>query len=90
MHKLLGGIPVKFTGTATDNKKGKSKVITGTATPSTHDKGSVTFSVQTDNGLMAFNTSYHFGKRGRLLFYGTLGNRSCRRRCRFFEVRCRV
>jgi hypothetical protein len=62
MHKLLGGIPVKFTGKASNNKNGKPKVITGNATPLTNDKGSVTFSVETDNGPMIFKTSYHVGE----------------------------
>jgi len=53
---------VKFTGKATNNKGGKTKVITGKATPSDKDKGSLTFSLQTDNGRMAFNTSYHFAE----------------------------
>jgi hypothetical protein len=62
VRKLQDGIPVKFTGIASDNKKGRPKVITGTATPINRDKGSVTFSIQTDNGLMVFNTTYHFEK----------------------------
>ncbi len=62
VQKLLEGIAVKFTGKATNTKKGKPKVITGNATPSTHEKGSLTFSVETDNGLMVFKTSYHVGE----------------------------
>jgi hypothetical protein len=62
MQKLLGGTAVAFTGKASNNKQGKPKVITGKITPITKTQGSVTFSVVTDNGLMIFNTSYHFGE----------------------------
>ena len=62
LRKLMGGIPVKFIGKATDDKKGKPKIIIGNATPSANNHGSVTFSIVTDNGLMVFNTSYHIGE----------------------------
>ena len=62
VQKLLGGIPIKFTGKATDNKNSKPKVIIGNVTPSANDRGNVTFTIVTDNGLMVFNTSYHFGE----------------------------
>ena len=62
VRKLTEGTEVKFTGKATNNKNGKLKVITGTATPSDKDKGSLTFSLETDNGPMIFKTSYHFAK----------------------------
>ncbi len=58
--KLKGGQPVKFTGTATNAKNGKVKVVTGRATPSDKDEGSVTFSVQTENGQMEFETTYQW------------------------------
>ena len=51
-----------FTGKARSNKTGKLKVITGTATPSEKDKGSLIFSLETDNGPMVFKTFYHFAK----------------------------
>jgi hypothetical protein len=61
MHKILTGTATAFTGKATNNKHGAPKVITGKMTPSMKNQGDVTFSVQTDNGPMVFNTSYHFG-----------------------------
>ena len=62
MQKLLGGTTVAFTGKASNNKQGKPKVITGKITPATKTQGNVTFSVETDNGPMVFNTSYHFAE----------------------------
>jgi hypothetical protein len=62
MQKLLGGTAVGFTGKASNNKQGKPKVITGKISPATKTQGTVTFSVQTDNGPMVFNTAYHFGQ----------------------------
>ena len=62
VRKFAEGAEVKFTGKATNNKGAKPKGITGKATPSDKDKGSVTFSLQTDNGRMTFKTSYHFAK----------------------------
>jgi len=61
-RKFAEGSEVKFTGKARNNKNGKLKVITGTATPSDKDKGSLTFSIETDNGQMTFTTSYYFAK----------------------------
>ena|SRR5579862_5678809 len=62
IQKLSKGIAMEFAGKATNNKNGAQKVITGKATPSTKDQGIATFSIVTDNGLMVFNTSYHFGE----------------------------
>ena len=59
-EKLAAGNPVEFTGKATNTGNGKVKAITGKITPANKDCGAVTFSVSTDNGLMVFNTSYHF------------------------------
>jgi len=56
------GTEVKFTGKATNNKGAKAKVISGKATPSDKDKGSLIFSLETDNGRMTFKTSYHFAE----------------------------
>ncbi|HZJ15248.1 MAG TPA: hypothetical protein VFD27_09375 [Chthoniobacteraceae bacterium] len=61
-RKFAEGNEVTFTGTATNNKGGKTKLIIGKATPSDKDKGSVTFYVETDNGRMTFKTSYRFAK----------------------------
>lgn len=60
VEKLLAGTALEFTGKATNDKNGKSKAIVGKITPSAKDHGKVTFSVQTDNGPMIFNTTYHF------------------------------
>ncbi|MEA3186956.1 MAG: hypothetical protein QOD99_786 [Chthoniobacter sp.] len=62
VHKLLEGVAVKFAGTATSSKEGEVKVVVGKATPSTKLRGSVTFSIVTENGPMVFNTDYHFGE----------------------------
>jgi hypothetical protein len=62
VRKLLGGVAVKFIGKAANNKSGKPKVIIGKATPSSKDRGRVTFSIVTENGTMVFDTSYHFGE----------------------------
>lgn len=64
VRKFAEGNEVKFTGKAKNNKNGKLKVITGTATPSDKDKdkGSLTFSIETDNGQMTFTTLYYFAK----------------------------
>ena len=62
MRKLLGGTAVPFTGKASNNKQGKPKAITVTITPTTRTQGNVTFSVETDNGPMVFNNTYHFGE----------------------------
>jgi hypothetical protein len=62
VRTFMEGNPVKFTGKARNNKNGKVKVINGTATPADKDKGSLTFSIETDNGPMTFTTSYHLAK----------------------------
>ena len=62
VRKFAEGTEMKFTGKATNNKGAKDKVITGKATPSDKDKGSLIFSLETDNGRMTFKTSYHFAK----------------------------
>jgi len=58
-RRLVEGMAVEFTGVATNQKNGKIKVVTGKITPSTNDRGQVTFSVATDNGELVFNTCYH-------------------------------
>jgi hypothetical protein len=60
MRKLQGGSATDFTGKVI-SANGKTRVVTGRITPSTRDRGTVTFSVITENGKMVFNTSYHFG-----------------------------
>jgi hypothetical protein len=61
-RKFTEGTEVKFAGKATNNKGAKDKIITGKAKPSDEDKGSLIFSLETDNGRMTFKTSYHFAK----------------------------
>jgi hypothetical protein len=59
-QRLAQGSAVEFKGVATNKKNGKRKIITGKITPITSDRGRVTFSVETENGQMVFNTLYHF------------------------------
>jgi hypothetical protein len=61
VRKLQAGTAINFTGKAVTRKDGKNHVVLGKATPSSGDRGSVTFSIITDNGKMVFNSSYHFG-----------------------------
>ena len=61
VRKLQVGTAIDFTGKAVARKNGKTHVVLGKATPSSGERGSVTFSIITDNGKMVFNTSYHFG-----------------------------
>lgn len=62
VRQMANGESVKFTGKAT-NAKGNVKVVTGKTTAAANDRGAVSFSVETDNGPMVFNTSYHLIKR---------------------------
>ena len=61
IRKLQMGIPINFTGKAVTHKDGRTHVVLGRATPSSGDRGSVTFSIVTDDAKIVFNTSYHFG-----------------------------
>ena len=60
LRKLQAGKAINFTGKAVTRKDGKTHVVLGKATPLSGDRGSVTFSIITENGKMVFNTSYHF------------------------------
>jgi hypothetical protein len=60
VRKLQAGTAIDFTGKAVTRKDGKTHVVLGKATPPSGDRGSVTFSIITENGKMVFNTSYHF------------------------------
>lgn len=62
VQKLAEGIAVDFKGKATNTKNGRPKAIIGKITPSDKVKGTVIFSVETDNGQMVFKTSYHFAE----------------------------
>jgi len=60
VRKLLAGTPINFTGKAVTHKDGRTHIVLGRATPSSGDRGSVTFSIITDDAKIVFNTSYHF------------------------------
>ena len=60
VRKLQAGIPMNFTGKAVTHKDGRTHTVLGRATPSSGDRGSVTFSIVTDHAKIVFNTSYHF------------------------------
>ena len=62
VRKLQAGTAINFTGQAVTHKDGRTHIVLGRATPSSRDRGSVTFSIITDNAKIVFNTSYHFGK----------------------------
>jgi hypothetical protein len=61
VRKLQAGTAINFRGKAVTRKDGKTHTVLGKATPSSGDRGSVVFSILTDNGTMVFDTSYHFG-----------------------------
>src|ERR1043166_5873086 len=60
VRKLQAGKAINFTGKAVTHADGRTHIILGRATPSSIDRGTVTFSIITDDGKMVFNTSYHF------------------------------
>jgi hypothetical protein len=60
VRKLQAGTAINFTGKAVTHKDGRTHIVLGRATPSSADRGSVTFSIVTDDGRMVFNASYHF------------------------------
>ena len=61
VRKLHAGTAINFTGQAVTHKDGRTHIVLGRATPSSGDRGSVTFSIITDDAKIVFNTSYHFG-----------------------------
>jgi hypothetical protein len=61
VRKLQAGRAINFTGKAVTHHDDRVHVVLGKATPSSGDRGSVTFSIVTDDVKMVFNTSYHFG-----------------------------
>jgi hypothetical protein len=61
VRKLEAGTAINFTGEAVTHKDGRTHIVLGRATPSSGDRGSVTFSIITDDAKIVFNTSYHFG-----------------------------
>ena len=60
VRKLQAGTAINFTGKAVTHHDGRIHIVLGRATPSSADRGSVTFSIVTDDGKMVFNASYHF------------------------------
>jgi hypothetical protein len=58
--KLQAGTAMNFTGQAVTHKDGRTHTVLGRATPSSRDRGRVTFSIVTDDARIVFNTSYHF------------------------------
>ena len=61
VRQLQAGTPINFTGKAVTHKDGRTHIVLGRATPSSGNRGSVTFSIVTDDAKIVFNTSYHFG-----------------------------
>ena len=60
VQKLQTETAINFTGQAVTHKDGRTHIVLGRATPSSRDRGSVTFSIVTDEARIVFNTSYHF------------------------------
>jgi hypothetical protein len=60
VRKLQAGTAINFAGQALKHKDGRTHIVLGRATPSSRDRGSVTFSIVTDDARIVFNTSYHF------------------------------
>ena len=53
VRKLQAGTAINFTGQAVTHKDGRTHIVLGRATPSSGDRGSVTFSIITDDGKMS-------------------------------------
>jgi hypothetical protein len=60
VRKLQAGGAINFTGKALTHEDGTSHVVLGKATPSSGERGSLTFFIVTKNGKFIFNSSYHF------------------------------
>lgn len=60
VRQVQKGKPVNFTGKATNAADGSIKIVKGTASPTSPDRGRVTFSILTPDGELTFNTTYHF------------------------------
>ena len=65
VRKLQTGTAINFTGKAVTHKDGRTHIVLGRATPSSGNRGGVTFSIITDDAKIVFNTSYHFGTQPR-------------------------
>ncbi len=61
VRDLQAGRAINFTGKALTREDGTTHVVLGRATPSSGDRGTVTFSIVTEkNAKIIFKTSYHF------------------------------
>ena len=60
VRDLQAGRAIDFTGRALTREDGTTHVVLGRATPSSGDRGKVTFSIVTEKGKFIFKTSYHF------------------------------
>ena len=61
IRKLHAGGAIDFAGKALTHEDGTSHVVLGKATPSSDDRGTVTFWIVTEkNAKIIFTTSYHF------------------------------
>lgn len=61
VRSLQSGRAIDFTGKALTREDGTTHVVLGRATPSSGDRGSVTFSIVIEkNAKITFKTSYHF------------------------------
>jgi hypothetical protein len=60
VRKLQAGIAIDFSGKAVTYQDGRTHTVLGRVTPLSASRGSVTFSIITDDGKIIFKTSYHF------------------------------
>ena len=61
VRRLQSGRAIDFTGKAVTREDGTTHVVLGRATPSSGQRGTVTFSIVTEkNAKIVFKTSYHF------------------------------
>ena len=58
LSQITQGKSVKFAGTAKTSGSIKTRAINGVLTPSANNRGSVTFSIKTDNGALIFTSNY--------------------------------
>ena len=56
--QITQGKSVRFAGTAKTSGSGKTRPINGLLIPTANDRGSVTFSIKTDNGALIFTSDY--------------------------------
>jgi hypothetical protein len=63
LAKLGQCLPVDLTGRATTNVTGKNRPIAVAARPASKDRGALTIVVTTENGKLAFDTTYRLGDK---------------------------